>query len=165
MQAVRDRKSAEVRSRIEPDLKEQSTEVLADLGLDLSGAIRLFLRQVVEVRGLPFEVRKPTAATIAAMTEARQLASARFGSSDELFDGLQQESGKGKKSGAAPKVRLHASVREGLAKTEPLRKAGHASTERSHAAADREQRAVKRGVERSPSRGKLGGSPRVPRKG
>ena len=42
MQAATYAKSAEIRSRIEPDLKQKSTEVLAELGLDLSGAIRLF---------------------------------------------------------------------------------------------------------------------------
>lgn len=97
-------KSAEVRSRIEPDLKEKSTEVPADLGLDLSGAIRLFLRQVVEVGGLPFDVRKPTAKTVAAMTEAREIAVARYGSAKELFDGLDKKTGKGKARAPAKKV-------------------------------------------------------------
>ena len=104
MHAATYRKSAEVRSRIEPDLKEQSTEVLADLGLDLSGAIRLFLRQVVEVRGLPFEVRQPTAKTIAAMAEARSMTSARYGSAKELFDALDKKAGKGKARASAKKV-------------------------------------------------------------
>lgn len=104
MQAATYAKSAEIRSRIEPDLKKQSTEVLADLGLDLSGAIRLFLRQVVEVGGLPFEVRKPTPATIAAMTEAREMAAARYGSSKELFNALDKKAVKGKTRAATKKV-------------------------------------------------------------
>ncbi|HPW30380.1 MAG TPA: type II toxin-antitoxin system RelB/DinJ family antitoxin [Rhodoferax sp.] len=72
-------KAAEIRVRIEADLKKQSAEVLAAQGYDLSSAICLFLRRVVEVRRLPFEisVRKPTAKTIAAMTEAREMAAAR----------------------------------------------------------------------------------------
>lgn len=104
MQTASYRKSAEVRSRIEPDLKEKSTEVLADLGLDLSGAIRLFLRQVVEVRGLPFEVRKPRPETIAAMTETRAMKSARYGSAKELFDALDKKAGKRKARTPAKKV-------------------------------------------------------------
>lgn len=104
MQAATYGKSAEIRSRIEPDLKKQSTEVLADLGLDLSGAIRLFLRQVVEVGGLPFEVRKPTPATVAAMTEAREMAVARYGSPKELFDALDKKAVKGKARATAKKV-------------------------------------------------------------
>ena len=100
MYATTLRKSAEVRSRIEPDLKEQSAELLASLGLDMSDAIRLFLRQVVVVKGLPFEVRKPNPTTVAAMTEAREIALARFGSDKELFDALEKNR---KKSG--PKAR------------------------------------------------------------
>ncbi len=103
MQAATYGKSAEVRSRIEPDLKKQSTEVLADLGLDLSAAIRLFLRQVVEVGGLPFEVKKPSPATVAAMMEARAMSAVRFESAKELFDGLDQQTGKGKARASAKK--------------------------------------------------------------
>ncbi|MBP8019443.1 MAG: type II toxin-antitoxin system RelB/DinJ family antitoxin, partial [Hylemonella sp.] len=72
--------------------------------LDLSGAIRLFLRQVVEVRGLPFEVRKPTAKTIAAMTEAREMAATRYGSAKDLFDALDKKTGKGKTRTSAKKA-------------------------------------------------------------
>jgi DNA-damage-inducible protein J len=103
MQTATYGKSAEIRSRIEPDLKKQSTEVLADLGLDLSAAIRLFLRQVVEVGGLPFEVKKPTPETVAAMTEARAMSAVRFDSAKELFDGLDQQTGKGKARAAVKK--------------------------------------------------------------
>jgi DNA-damage-inducible protein J len=104
MQTATYGKSAEIRSRIEPDLKKQSTEVLADLGLDLSGAIRLFLRQVVEVRGLPFEVRKPAPETVAAMIEAREMAAARYSSGKALFDDLDKKTCKGKARASAKKV-------------------------------------------------------------
>jgi DNA-damage-inducible protein J len=103
MQTTTYGKSAEIRARIEPDLKKQSSEVLADLGLDLSGAIRLFLRQVVEVGGLPFEVKKPSPATVAAMMEARAMSAARFDSAKELFDGLEQQVGKGEARASAKK--------------------------------------------------------------
>jgi DNA-damage-inducible protein J len=91
MQQATSRKSTEIRSRIEPDLKEQSTVVLASLGLDMSDAIRLFLRQVVAVQGLPFEVRKPAPATVAAMIEAREMGPARFASTETLFDELKRK--------------------------------------------------------------------------
>ena len=57
-------KTADVRLRLEPELKIAANEVLADSGLNLSDAIRLFLRQVVAQRGLPFEVKQPNAATL-----------------------------------------------------------------------------------------------------
>lgn len=83
------RKSAEVRSRIEPDLKEKSVEVLASLGLDLSDAIRLFLRKVVDENGLPFAVRKPNSTTRAAMAEAESRSGMSFDSTESLFDALE----------------------------------------------------------------------------
>lgn len=85
-------KSAEIRSRIEPDLKEKSVEVLASLGLDLSDAIRLFLRKVVDEKGLPFAVRLPNATTVAAMVEARESTRERFEKSESLFDALESAS-------------------------------------------------------------------------
>lgn len=83
-------KSAEIRSRIEPDLKEGATRVLADCGLNLSDAIRIFLRQVVANNGLPFEVKTPNATTLAAMEEARGNALPHFNSADEMFDDLEK---------------------------------------------------------------------------
>ena len=43
--------------RIDPQLKEESSQVLEDLGLTLSGAVTIFLKAVVREQGLPFEVR------------------------------------------------------------------------------------------------------------
>ena len=54
-------------------MRAQAQAVLGRVGLNISDAIRLFLRQVVVARGLPFEVREyPNAVTQAAMLEARQ---------------------------------------------------------------------------------------------
>lgn len=39
--------------RIEPQLKEESSQVLEDLGLTLSGAVTIFLKAVVREQGLP----------------------------------------------------------------------------------------------------------------
>ncbi|MFM9970037.1 MAG: type II toxin-antitoxin system RelB/DinJ family antitoxin [Burkholderiales bacterium] len=83
-------KSTDVRSRIEPDLKDRASEVLAACGLNLSDAIRLFLRQVVVQEGLPFEVKTPNAITIAAMKEARSMKRATFGAAQELFDDIEK---------------------------------------------------------------------------
>jgi DNA-damage-inducible protein J len=83
-------KTTDVRSRIEPELKDRASSVLAECGLNLSDAIRLFLRQVIVQQGLPFEVRTPNAATIAAMKEARAIGQARFGNAQELFNDLEK---------------------------------------------------------------------------
>lgn len=52
-------RTANVFARIEPALKEDSESILAQLGIPMSNAIGLFLRQVVLQRGLPFEVKLP----------------------------------------------------------------------------------------------------------
>ena len=45
--------TVDVRARVEPALKRDAAAVLKACGLDLSTAIRLFLRSVVESGGLP----------------------------------------------------------------------------------------------------------------
>ena len=56
---------------LDPQLKHDSQELFADLGLALSTAITLFLKQSLRVQGLPFAVTRenPNAETIAAMNE------------------------------------------------------------------------------------------------
>lgn len=95
-------KTTDVRSRIEPEIKNRAAEVLASCGLNLSDAIRLFLRQVVAQEGLPFEVKAPNAKTRAAMLEARAMRIAKFDSADALFNDLEK-TGKTKARKAAAK--------------------------------------------------------------
>lgn len=51
-------KTQQVLIRLDPELKEQATQILEDLGLSMSGAIRLFLKKVVETNSIPFDVYK-----------------------------------------------------------------------------------------------------------
>ena len=85
-------KTTDVRSRIEPELKESATAVLGKMGLNISQAFRLFLRQVVIHQSLPFEVKAPNEVTLAAMQEARSIKKAKFGSAKGLFDDLEKNS-------------------------------------------------------------------------
>jgi DNA-damage-inducible protein J len=61
-----------VKARIEDDLKAQSESVLKQIGMDMSGAIKVFLTQVVQHRGLPFEVKiaQPNAVTLKAIEDS-----------------------------------------------------------------------------------------------
>lgn len=61
------KKSGFVHSRIDEDVKEEASFILDRIGLSVSDAIRLFLKQVILKKGLPFSVRIPNAQTIAAM--------------------------------------------------------------------------------------------------
>lgn len=54
-------KSANLYARIEPDVKEQAECILAALGIPASNAINMFYKQIIMHRGLPFDVKIPTA--------------------------------------------------------------------------------------------------------
>lgn len=45
--------------RVEPDIKEQAEVILEKLGIPMSNAVSIFLRQVIMQNGLPFEVKIP----------------------------------------------------------------------------------------------------------
>ena len=62
-------KTATVRARIEPKLKLDVEHVLDELGLSVSEAIELFLRQVKLNNGIPFEIKIPNKATLKAFEE------------------------------------------------------------------------------------------------
>lgn len=56
-------KSATVRARLEPELKEGAESIFHRLGLNATQAITMFYRQVELRGGLPFDVVIPTEAT------------------------------------------------------------------------------------------------------
>ena len=61
--------------RMDADTKKAATELLNDLGLDLSSAVNIFLRQCLLHNGLPFEVKKSqhNRQTMEAMAEALRI--------------------------------------------------------------------------------------------
>ncbi len=56
-------KSAMVRARLEPELKDHAETVFHRLGMNATQAITLFYKQVALRNGLPFDVAIPTATT------------------------------------------------------------------------------------------------------
>lgn len=46
--------------RVEPDIKVQAEAILEKLGIPMSSAVSIFLRQVVLQNGLPFDVKIPS---------------------------------------------------------------------------------------------------------
>ena len=53
------KRTSNVFVRVEPEVKEQAEKILGELGIPMSNAVGMFLRQVVLQRGLPFEVKLP----------------------------------------------------------------------------------------------------------
>lgn len=82
--------------RIDADIKKQATELFNDLGLDMSGAVNLFLHQCVLRGGLPFSVEMPrySQRTLDAMEEARRISRnpdvKGYTSMDELKKALEE---------------------------------------------------------------------------
>lgn len=60
---------------IDADVKAKAQELFADLGMDLSTAINIFLKQAIYERSIPFTIRReiPNADTVAAMREAEEM--------------------------------------------------------------------------------------------
>lgn len=81
-------KTAMIRARTEPVLKEKAERIFHQLGLNQTDAINLFYRQVVLQHGLPFSVKVPNATTRAAIEEARRGEGQQHASLDDLFTEL-----------------------------------------------------------------------------
>jgi len=82
-------KSAMVRARLEPDLKDHAEKVFHNLGLNATQAITMFYKQVELRKGLPFDVAIPTATTLRTFKttdEERELVICK--DVDDMFDKL-----------------------------------------------------------------------------
>ena len=64
------------RVRMDSDIKKQCESLYGELGMNLTTAINVFLRQSLRVGGFPFEVKldQPNKETMAAMLEAERIA-------------------------------------------------------------------------------------------
>ncbi len=82
--------------RIDSDIKSQATALFKSLGLDMSGAVNMFLHQCVLRGGLPFSVEIPqyNQDTLNAMAEARRISHdpnvKGYDSMDELIAALKK---------------------------------------------------------------------------
>lgn len=77
--------------RVDESLKQEAEILYKDLGMSLSTAFNVFLRQSIREQRLPFEVRKnvPNATTIAAIKAAEQgKMNGPYNSVDELLEAL-----------------------------------------------------------------------------
>lgn len=57
-------RTANIYTRVDPDTKEQAELILNQLGIPMSNAVGMFLKQVVIQRGIPFEMKLPSAEPI-----------------------------------------------------------------------------------------------------
>ena len=80
-QAIR---TANVYTRVDPETKEQAEAILNQLGIPMSNAIGMFLKQVVLQRGMPFDMKLPAARPVAMgnLTKEQLDAEIRLGMED-----------------------------------------------------------------------------------
>ena len=80
--------------RIDENLKKQATELFSQLGMDMSSAMNIFLRQCVMRGGLPFDVVVPQykPEVIEAMEEAKRISkdpkTKRYSSFSDVMEDL-----------------------------------------------------------------------------
>ncbi len=82
--------------RMDTELKKQADAMLSDMGLNMTTAMNMFLRQVVRQGRIPFEIATdiPNAETIAAIKEMDDMLSGkipakRYSNTKELFEDLE----------------------------------------------------------------------------
>lgn len=83
--------------RIDADLKARAEALYDELGMSLSTAFNIFVRQSLREGGLPFQVKveRPNRETLEAMLEAQRIAAdpnaKTYNNVDELFADLEKE--------------------------------------------------------------------------
>ena len=82
--------------RMDTELKKQADAMFSDMGLNMTTAMNMFLRQVVRQGRIPFEIATdiPNAETVAAIKEmddmlSGKIPSKRYLSTKELFQDLE----------------------------------------------------------------------------
>ena len=81
--------------RLNKDVKNQAQQIYSELGVDMTTAINVFLRQSIRSKGFPFSVNLdiPNQVTLAAMkaTQENKDMHGPFSSVSELMDSLNAD--------------------------------------------------------------------------
>lgn len=82
--------------RMDADLKTQAEALFGELGMNLTTAFNIFVRQSLREGGIPFDIslNQPNKETVSAMLEAERIASdpsvKGYRNMDEMFADLDQ---------------------------------------------------------------------------
>ncbi len=68
--------STNLNIRTDREVKDAAEKIFSELGITMTTAVNMFLRQTIRENGIPFELKlnAPNALTVAAIEEGRQLA-------------------------------------------------------------------------------------------
>lgn len=85
-------KTTTVRARIEPKLKIEVESVLTELGLSISEAIELYMKQIKLTHGIPFNIRIPNKITTATFENTDKKENLNYYSNaEDMFKKLENE--------------------------------------------------------------------------
>ena len=78
--------------RMDSDLKAQAEALFSELGMNLTTAFNIFVRQSLREGKIPFEIslNQPNKETVAAMLEAERITNEGYTDLDELFADLKK---------------------------------------------------------------------------
>ncbi|TLQ40208.1 type II toxin-antitoxin system RelB/DinJ family antitoxin [Ruoffia tabacinasalis] len=82
---------AQINVRIDDDLKKESTKILDSIGLDLNGAVKMFLKQVVLQEGILFKVSLKRSQIIQALQDIDEGRVKQFDDIECLMEDLTDE--------------------------------------------------------------------------
>ncbi len=86
----------QIQIRIDAETKKETKKILDSLGIDMSSAIKLFFRQIINARNIPFELRGENGLTLRnaellreSIIDAKQSAKTFKGGATLLRDALK----------------------------------------------------------------------------
>ena len=79
--------------RMDSEVKKQAEALFAEIGMNMTTAINIFLKQSIRENGIPFELKisQPNPQTLEAIKEGEEIikeGKARFNNADEMFADL-----------------------------------------------------------------------------
>ncbi len=82
--------SSTITIRVDDKIKKEAVSILKEVGLDMSTAINVYLKQVIRTNGIPFPLSAdvPNKGTLKAIKDAEKGKMASFSSIDELMEDL-----------------------------------------------------------------------------
>ena len=82
--------SSTITVRVDEKIKKEANSIFREVGMDMSTAINIYLKQVIRSNGIPFTISadNPNELTLRALKEAEKGKMASFSSIDELMDDL-----------------------------------------------------------------------------
>ena len=82
--------SSTITVRVEDKTKQQANAIFKEVGIDMSTAINVYLKQVIRSNGIPFPVSMdvPNEVTLRAIEDAEKGKMATFSSIDALMEDL-----------------------------------------------------------------------------